>query len=60
LGSHTPAGDRSHRSRCDGNARMTGVRVLVVEDEMVIADALIAGLRGDGYVVEHTARGDDG
>jgi two-component system, OmpR family, response regulator len=39
---------------------MTGVRVLVVEDEMVIADALIAGLRGDGYVVEHTARGDDG
>jgi two-component system, OmpR family, response regulator len=36
------------------------VRVLVVEDELVIADALINGLRGDGYVVEHATRGDDG
>jgi len=36
------------------------VRILVVEDEPVIAQALVDGLRGEGYAVEHAARGDDG
>jgi len=35
------------------------MRVLVVEDEHVIASALINGLRGEGYVVDHADRGDD-
>lgn len=36
------------------------MRILVVEDEPVIAQALVDGLRGEGYAVEHAARGDDG
>lgn len=35
------------------------VRVLVVEDEPLIAKALIDGLRGEGYAVEHLSRGDE-
>jgi len=35
------------------------MRVLVVEDELVIAQALIDGLRGEGYAVDHTERGDE-
>ncbi len=35
------------------------MRILIVEDEPVIAQALIDGLRGEGYAVDHTARGDD-
>ncbi len=38
---------------------MTAVRLLVVEDEPVIAQALVDGLRGEGYAVDHTARGDE-
>jgi two-component system OmpR family response regulator len=38
---------------------MSAVRLLVVEDEPVIAQALIDGLRGEGYAVDHTARGDE-
>jgi DNA-binding response OmpR family regulator len=34
-----------------------GIRVLVIEDESVIADFLIRGLREEGYVVEHAADG---
>jgi two-component system, OmpR family, response regulator len=40
-------------------ARIHPVRILIVEDEPVIAQALIDGLRGEGYAVDHTARGDD-
>jgi two-component system, OmpR family, response regulator len=36
------------------------VRILVVEDEPVIAQALVDGLRGEGYAVDHAPRGDDG
>ncbi len=36
------------------------MRVLVVEDDPLIAQALLDGLRGEGYAVEHAARGDDG
>lgn len=35
------------------------MRILIVEDEPVIAQALIDGLRGEGYAIDHTARGDD-
>jgi two-component system, OmpR family, response regulator len=35
------------------------VRVLVVEDEPVIAEALVNGLRAEAYSVDHTDRGDD-
>ena len=35
------------------------MRVLVVEDDPMIAQALLDGLRGEGYVVDHSARGDD-
>jgi two-component system, OmpR family, response regulator len=40
-------------------ARIHPVRILIVEDEPVIAQALIDGLSGEGYAVDHTARGDD-
>ena len=36
------------------------MRILVVEDEPVIAQALVDGLRGEGYAVDHAPRGDDG
>ena len=39
---------------------MSDVRLLVVEDEALIAQALVDGLRGEGYAVDHAARGDDG
>jgi two-component system, OmpR family, copper resistance phosphate regulon response regulator CusR len=35
-------------------------RILVVEDEANIADYLVAGLREEGYTVEHAADGDSG
>ncbi|MCB1001702.1 MAG: response regulator transcription factor [Acidimicrobiales bacterium] len=35
------------------------MRILVVEDEPLIARALVDGLRGEGYAVDHTARGDE-
>jgi two-component system, OmpR family, copper resistance phosphate regulon response regulator CusR len=34
-----------------------GIRVLVIEDEPVIADFLLRGLREEGYAVEHAADG---
>ena len=34
-----------------------GIRVLLIEDEPVIADFLIRGLREEGYVIEHAADG---
>ena len=36
------------------------MRILVIEDEPVIARALVDGLRGEGYAVDHAGRGDDG
>jgi DNA-binding response OmpR family regulator len=35
-----------------------GIRILVVEDEAVIADFLVRGLREEGYAVEHASRGE--
>jgi len=35
-----------------------GIRILVVEDEAVIADFLVRGLREEGFLVEHSADGD--
>ncbi len=35
------------------------MRVLIVEDEPLIARALREGLEGDGYAVDHSSRGDD-
>ena len=35
------------------------MRLLVVEDDLLIAQALLDGLRGEGYAVEHATRGDD-
>ena len=37
-----------------------GIRVLVVEDDPVIADYLVRALREEGYTVEHAADGHDG
>ena len=37
-----------------------GIRILVVEDEIGIADFIMRGLREEGYVVEHAADGVDG
>lgn len=39
---------------------ITGMRVLVVEDEALIARALREGLEADGYSVDVVDRGDDG
>lgn len=36
------------------------MRILVVEDEPVIAAALVDGLTDEGYAVEHADRGDEG
>lgn len=38
---------------------LMGVRILVVEDEVEIADFLTRGLREEGYTVEHAADGVD-
>lgn len=35
-----------------------GIRILVVEDEVEIADFLVRGLREEGFIVEHAADGD--
>ncbi|QDV35823.1 response regulator transcription factor [Tautonia plasticadhaerens] len=35
-----------------------GIRILVVEDEPVIADSLVRGLREEGFTVEHEADGE--
>ncbi len=35
------------------------MHVLVVEDDTMIARALVDGLRGEGYVVDHTEHGDE-
>lgn len=35
-----------------------GIRILVVEDEPVIADSLVRGLREEGFTVEHAEDGD--
>jgi DNA-binding response OmpR family regulator len=35
-----------------------GIRILVVEDEPVIADSLVRGLREEGFTVEHVADGE--
>jgi two-component system copper resistance phosphate regulon response regulator CusR len=37
-----------------------GIRILVIEDEVEIADFITRGLREEGYVVEHAADGIDG
>ena len=37
-----------------------GIRVLVVEDEPVIADFVVRALREEGFTVEHAADGHDG
>ena len=37
-----------------------GIRILVVEDEVEIADFIARGLREEGYIVEHAADGVDG
>ncbi|HBI41285.1 MAG TPA: DNA-binding response regulator [Planctomycetales bacterium] len=37
-----------------------GIRILVIEDEVEIADFIIRGLREEGYVVEYAADGIDG
>ena len=37
-----------------------GIRVLVIEDEIAIADFLIRGLREEGFTVEHAENGIDG
>ena len=37
-----------------------GVRILIVEDEALIARALKEALEAEGYVVDHADRGDDG
>ena len=36
------------------------MRILIVEDEPLIARALREGLEAEGYAVDHVARGDDG
>jgi two-component system copper resistance phosphate regulon response regulator CusR len=36
-----------------------GIRVLLVEDELQLADFLLRGLREEGFVVEHAADGND-
>lgn len=36
------------------------MRILVIEDEPVIARALVKGLTAEGYVTDHCDRGDDG
>ena len=42
-----------------GAATMSGVRVLVVEDEDAIADPLLEGLEREGFEVERAATGQD-
>ena len=37
-----------------------GARVLIIEDEVGIADFVLRGLREEGYTVEHAADGIDG
>ena len=36
-----------------------GIRILVVEDEVEIADFVVRGLREEGFTVEHAADGED-
>src|SRR5262245_49682706 len=36
-----------------------GIRILIVEDELDLADFLVRGLREEGFVVEHAADGED-
>ena len=36
------------------------MRVLLVEDDMVIASFIIKGLNEAGYAVDHTTNGEDG
>jgi DNA-binding response OmpR family regulator len=45
------------RRLCEGEA---GVRVLVVEDEVPLADAVVRGLRRHGMTVDVAYDGDDG
>ena len=42
-----------------GAATMSGMRVLVVEDEDAIADPLLEGLGREGFEVERAATGED-
>ena len=37
-----------------------GIRVLLIEDELQIAEFVVRGLREEGFTVEHAATGDDG
>jgi two-component system copper resistance phosphate regulon response regulator CusR len=37
-----------------------GIRILLVEDDLEIADFLLRGLREEGFTVEHAADGEDG
>src|SRR3954447_17742899 len=37
-----------------------GIRILVVEDEVEIADFIVRGLREEGFTVEHAAEGESG
>ncbi len=43
-----------------GHCHHVGVRILIVEDEALIARALKEALEAEGYVVEHADRGDVG
>ncbi len=43
-----------------GRCHHVGVRILLVEDEALIARALREALEAEGYVVDHADRGDDG
>src|SRR5690349_19598769 len=40
--------------------QMMSVRILVIEDDLSIADFLTRGLREEGYTVAHAADGDEG
>ena len=39
---------------------LMSIKVLLIEDEMEIADFLVRGLREEGYIVEHSMDGVDG
>lgn len=42
------------------NAQAGHSRVLVIEDDKKLADALVAGIRAEGYEVDHAATGEEG
>lgn len=55
-----PGGDPSERRRAFSEEnRHEGVRVLVADDEAIIADTLVAILNSEGYVAVSTISGDE-